>query len=108
MSEDLFNTPREELLRLADEMRQAKELLRDVSARMSRIETRMKRSFPTLFPKVPLAGTSHPRPEGQSPPTLTPEQVMSLYEELVDQGRRGELQLVHQRLAEISLADLSL
>jgi hypothetical protein len=108
MSEDLFNTPREELLRLADEIRETKELLRDVSGRMSRIETRMKRSFPTLFPKAPLAETSHAQPEGQGQPTLTPEQVMGVYEELVDQGRRGELQPVRQRLAEIGVADLNL
>jgi len=50
MTDDLFNTPTEEVNRLVAEVHETKELLRDVSSKLSHIETRLKRVFPTAFP----------------------------------------------------------
>jgi hypothetical protein len=108
MTDDLFNTPTEEVIRLVAEVRETKELLRDVSSKLSRIETRLKRVFPPAFNKKKEATTGGKMPQGQEAPTLTAEQAMTLYQELVDSARKDQLEEVRRRLLSLGVADLSL
>jgi hypothetical protein len=106
MSENLFNTPSEEVSRLAIELSETKEALRDLSSKLGRIETRLKRVFPQAFARKTTAGGQRPS-EGHEPPTLTPETAMALYEKLVEQARNDQLDQVRQELSVLNLADLS-
>ena len=107
MSEpNLFNSPTEEVKRLVEEVREAKETLRDVARALNQIETRMRRSFPSLFPKE--VARSKPTESLSEQPTLTPEQAMQVYEELVGDAKKGEQQKVQNRLAQLAQADLNL
>jgi hypothetical protein len=108
MTDDLFNTPTEEVNRLVAEVRETKELLRDVSSKLSHIETRLKRVFPTAFAKKKEATTGRKMPQDQEAPTLTAEQAMTLYQELVDSARKDQMDEVRRRLSSLGVADLSL
>jgi len=107
MSEpNLFNTPTEEITRLVEELRGAKEALRDVSRTLNQIEARIRRSFPSLFPKQ-VAGPKTSETLSERP-SLTPEQAMQVYEELVRHAKKGEQDFVQQRLSGLGPADLNL
>lgn len=108
MTDDLFNTPAEEVSRLVSELQETKQALRDLSSKLGRIETRMKRVFPSAFPKKTEPVAKRRAPAIQEPPTLTVEQAMTLYQELVDLAKKDQLAEVHRRLSSMNLADLSL
>ncbi len=108
MTDDLFNTPTEEVNRLVSELHETKEALRDLSSKLSRIETRLKRVFPSAFPKKKDAVTKKRGSAIQEAPTLTAEQAMTLYQELVDLARKDQLTEVRRRLSSMNAADLSL
>jgi hypothetical protein len=105
--ENPFNTVGEEVKRLVEEFRKTKEALREVSKRLSQIEVRMQRSFPSLMPKK----AESRREKGglaSAEPTLTPEEAMRVYDDLVELARRNNHQSVRDRLAGLGLADLNL
>ena len=108
MTGDPFNTPTEEVNRLVAEVRETKELLRELSSKLSRIETRLKRVFPPAFAKKNDEATRERVPAGRKAPTLTVGQAMILYQELVDSARKDQFEEVHRRLSSFGLADLSL
>ena len=102
---DLFNTPQEEAVRLAEELRDTKAALRDIAATLSRIETRVKRAFPSAFPK---SQPSSRHPEGaEQQSSMSAEAAMGLYNELVEQAKREGPEAVRQRLSGLALPDLS-
>ena len=51
MTDNLFNTPADEVDRLVAELSETKDALRDLSGKLTRIETRLKRVFPQAFAK---------------------------------------------------------
>jgi hypothetical protein len=105
--ESPFNTPTDEVKRLVEEFRETKEALRGVSKRLSQIEVRMQRLFPSLMPKN--AGSRREKEESAgAEPTLTPEEAMHVYDELVALARTDNHQSVHDRLGGLGLADLNL
>ena len=107
MNEDIFNTPEQEIKRLAEEIKGLKEAAQDVMRSLSRIETRMQRAFPSQYPK----GSSSKKERLSIPdkqPTLSPEQALQLYDELVQQAKRDDTHLIKERLASLNVADLSL
>jgi hypothetical protein len=106
MNEDIFNTPEEEARKLAEEIKGLREVLNDLSRTLSKIENRFQRAFPSL-PLRPVRikkGVSSVREQ----PTLTPEKALQLYDELVQQAKAGDTKTIKERLASISIADLSL
>jgi len=105
--QDLFNSPNDEVKRLVDELRETKEALRDVSRMLANIESRIRRSFPSLFPR-PLAKKRVRMEYASDQPTMTPEQATKLYEELVGQAKKDEYQTLHERLVALTLPDLNL
>lgn len=106
MTEDLFNTPTEEVDRLVMELRETKDALRELSGKLTRIETRLKRVFPRAFPARQM-GTKQKAASGQEPPTLTPESAIALYGELVELATKGQIEEVQRRLSSANLSDLS-
>jgi hypothetical protein len=102
---DLFESPQEDFKRIAAELRDIKEALREIGARLARVENRARRAFPSAFPQKPRAERG---PSAQEEPTLTAEQAMVLYSQLVDHARNGEADGVQNRLARLGIADLSL
>jgi hypothetical protein len=106
MNKDIFNTPEEEIKRLAEEIKGLKEAAQDVLRSLTRIETRMQRVFPSQYPK--RASSKKERVSiHDKRPTLTPEQALQLYDELVQQARGDDTHLIKERLASLSIADLS-
>jgi len=107
MIDNLFNTPTDEVNRLITELSETREALRDVSSRLNRIETRLKRAFPHAFANRPAKERSeNPRKE-IGVPTLTSETAQKLYEEIIEQARKSGVEDVRDRLSALSLPDLS-
>jgi hypothetical protein len=105
---EAFRTPAEELRHLLDQITELKTTLRDIAGRVSHIEQHVKRAF--RVPKSPGPQRSSarlPRPS-VSPPTLSPSQALSVFDELrpllENHGRDG----VEQRLSSLELPDLKI
>lgn len=106
MSNDLFTTPAEEVNRVAAELRETKEALRELSGNLTRIETRLKRAFPEAFSKV--RGSAKERTSaGEALTTLTSDAAKALYEELVEEARKSGFESARERLAGFSVPDLA-
>lgn len=103
----LFNTPHEEAVRLAEELRDTKAALRDIAASLNRIEARVRRAFPSAFPK---REPKPKRPSGldQQQPSMSAEAALDLYNELVEQTKRDGVEAVRQRLTTVALPNLAL
>jgi hypothetical protein len=96
----------EDVEALAHEMRDLKEVLREVSGKLGRIEKRLRTFFPDSFPdKSQKEKTPDLR---ESAPSITPQQALDFYSELVALARSGKEQEVEARTAKLALADLAL
>lgn len=105
--QDIFNTPEQEIVVLAKELSEIKDVLRELTRKLSRIEARANRAFPSAFikPAGNPKGTSF---EASSEPTMTTEQIMHLYDEVVDLAKGGKFEEVRGRLETLEFADLNL
>ena len=105
---DVFSTPEETIKQLSLELREVRDLLREAVSKLSRIETRARRVFPSAFPPTTKQG----RGPGQSPAegtsTISPEQALQIYDEVVVLARTGKPEEVERRLASIATPDLVL
>jgi hypothetical protein len=106
-SQDVFNTPEQDVVLLAKELNEIKEILRDLSRKLSRIEDRASRAFPSAFPK-PVTKPKGERSRKLSHPTMSAEQAMRLYDEVVDEAKGGNMEKVRSRLEAMESADLNL
>lgn len=98
---------REDVEALAGEMRDLKEVLREVSGKLGRIEKRLRAFFPDSFPqnKTRKEPSSNLR---ESAPTITAQQALDIYTELVTLARSGQEQEIASRAAKLDIADLAL
>lgn len=107
MSEHTEAPQREDVEILAREITELKEVLRDVSGKLGRMEKRLRLFFPASFP-------SNERREGKKEehqgnlPAMTSEQRLALYSELLELGRSGQQLPLENRLEKISTEDLAL
>lgn len=106
MNNDIFNTPLEEVKRLFEEIKEVKNTLIDLSRKISHIETRVKRAFPAAYPTDSLKEKKSLQVDRQ--PSLTTDQALHLYDELVSQVGRGDISLVKERLSSMNIAVLNL
>jgi hypothetical protein len=97
---------REDVEALAGELQDLKEIVREVSGKLGRIEKRLRLFFPQSFP-IPAPKQSK-TPVGDVPPTITPQQALGLYSELLEMARTGREQQVEARVAGMDLPDLAL
>ncbi len=105
-NQDVFNTPEQEAAVLIKEIGEIKEVLRELSRKLSRIESRASRAFPSVARK------SIGRPKGKnsevsSDPTMTVDEVMRLYDEMVDLAKGGKTENIHERLGSLELSNLN-
>jgi hypothetical protein len=89
---------------LAAELHGVREALGELSRRLAQIETRVKRVFPAAF--RPKEKRARPGANSAERATLSPEQALQLYEELVAGVRRGAIEDVRSRLMSVGVADL--
>jgi hypothetical protein len=106
--QDVFNTPEQEAKLLAGEIHEVKEVLRELSRKLSRIESRAKRAFPAAFPKPPSRVKGTTSRTTSAIPTMTAEQVIRVYDEVVDQARGGNIKEARERLESMEIPDLNL
>jgi hypothetical protein len=107
MTDDLFNTPSDEVSRLVKELTETKEALRELSGKLARIETRLSRVFPQAFAKAATDRKKEKQSKTGEPTTLTANTAMVLYEQLVEDARNNRFEEVRQRLSSLSVPDLS-
>ncbi len=103
----MFRTPEEEVKELVKELRELKDVLREISSKVAHIEARAKRAFPAAFPKAPPEPRS-PAPKITDPPTISPQEALKLYDDLVAMAKQGDKEEVQNRLKTMGLPDLAL
>lgn len=92
---------------LAGELRDLKDILREVSGKLGRIERRLRLFFPESFPK----SERHKEKElelHEPTATINSQQALDLYSELVEIARTGKEQQLEARMASMGIADLAL
>ena len=90
---------------LVDEIGELKEILREVSKKLTRIETQVKRGVLSAGSKTSEAPTIT---NVSKPANLSPENVLEAYEELRLQAKNGNEEEVRQKLSAMSATDLNL
>jgi hypothetical protein len=104
----MFHSPEEVAKELAQEIREFKEVLRDISRKLGQMETRAKRAFPSAFPPAPRRRASKGESTVAEQPTLSPDDALRVYDELVQLARANSRDQVQQRLESMGLPDLAL
>ena len=110
MNNELFRTPDEEITQLLEEINGMKQVIRDISGKLGRIEKRLKVSFPSaVTTKVTMAkkktGAS---PKVRQEPSITPEEAKSRYEQWVELEHDQQTAVIQHELSELSLPNLLL
>jgi len=105
-SENFFRTREEELARLNTELGDVKELMRDISSRVSQIERHVKRAF--AVPESTKPALAKPKGVGPDRPSISPEQALEFFRELTDLSRENGSAAIEERLEGMSIADLKL
>lgn len=103
----MFRTQEEEVMELAKELRELKDVLREISSKVTQIEARVKRTFAATFPKG-TAGRRFPGPKVTDPPTISPQEALKVYNDLVGMAKQGNKGEVQRRLEIMGLPDLAL
>lgn len=103
----MFRTPEEEVKELVKELRELKDVLREISSKVAHIDARAKRSFPAAFPKA-QAGPRVSGPKIKDPPTISPQEALKLYDDLLAMAKQGDKEEVQNRLKTMGLPDLAL
>ncbi|HEY3353160.1 MAG TPA: hypothetical protein VGQ83_07940 [Polyangia bacterium] len=106
--EPTFRTPVQELENLTQEIREIKELLRDLAGRVGRIEQHAKRAFGVTAPagqrRPPSRGA--PRPATPVESSLTRDEALKQFDELTHLWVERGGGAVERRLADLDLPDL--
>lgn len=98
----------EETLNLVDEIGEIKEILREVSRKLTRIETQVKRGVTSAASKTSDFQNSQTAADVKKPANLPAEQVLQVYEELRLKAKNGKEQEVKAKLLTMSATDLNL
>lgn len=104
----MFRTPEEETRELAKEIREMKDILREISRKLGQIEVRAKRVFPAAFSNSPSQGARISIPKLSDPPTISPQEALKIYDDLVKMAKEGSKEEVQRRLETMGLPDLAL
>ena len=98
----------EETVQLVDEIGELKEILREVSRKLTRIETKVKRAGIAAASKTSELSNSQATADVQKPVNLSAENVLEVYEELRLKAKNGKEQEVREKLLAMSATDLNL
>lgn len=102
---DILAAAEQESAGLVDEIGELKEILREVSKKLTRIETQVKRGVISAKSKTSESPTIA---NVTKPVNLSPENVLEAYEELRLQAKNGNEEEVRQKLSAMSATDLNL
>jgi hypothetical protein len=106
--EEMFQTPDEVAREVAREIRETKDILRDISRKLGWLETRVKRAYPSAFPPAPAGNKGRQASRVAEQPTLSPQQALEIYDQLVQLAKSESREQVRHRLESVSLPDLAL
>ena len=98
----------EETVQLVEEISELKEILREVSRKLTRIETQVKRGVTSAASKTSDFQNSQTAADVKKPANLPAEQVLQVYEELRLKAKNGKEQEVREKLLTMSATDLNL
>ncbi|HAT14678.1 MAG TPA: hypothetical protein DCS91_14890 [Microcoleaceae bacterium UBA11344] len=98
----------EETVQLVEEISELKEILREVSRKLTRIETQVKRGATSAASKTSELPNSQTAADVKKPANLPAEQVLQVYEELRLKAKNGKEQEVREKLLTMSATDLNL
>jgi len=90
---------------LVEEIGELKEILRDVSRKLTRLETQVKRGVLSAGSKTPDIPTGA---DVNKPANLSAANVLEIYEELRLQAKNGNEEEVRKKLLAMSATDLNL
>lgn len=112
MSEqEFFRNKEEELERLTQEIADLKSTMKEMAASLARIEKHVKRSFgiaPKNKPSVKGKSTNSNLTKKKEEPTITPEEALSIFDDLAKIGDDNKLARIEGKLREMSSANLRL
>jgi len=98
----------DETSQLVDEISELKEILREVSKKLTRIETKVRRGAIPATPKISESTVSQPDETTDKPTNLSAEQVIQIYEQLRLKAKNGKEEEVRKKLLSMTATDLSL
>lgn len=98
----------DESSQLVDEISELKEILREVSRKLTRIETKVKRGGISATTKVSEPTVSQPDETTDKSAGLSAEQVIQIYEQLRLKAKNGKEEEVRKKLLSMTATDLSL
>ena len=101
-----FRTTEEEVSRMLDELAVLRELLREISGRLSRLEMRAKRAFPAVV--VTRKETKRANNGRNLLPQITAAEALQIYDHVVEEARAGEHKKATDLLEQLPLPDLLL
>lgn len=104
---DDFRTPPEEVQHLLAEIATVKGSLRDIADKVSKLERHVRRVFRVPATEGRPSRVRQPR-EPLGPPTLSPAEVLQLFDELAPLLDRDGREAVEGRLSGVGLPDLRL
>lgn len=105
--EEMFQPDREEIMELSDEVAEIKAIMREISRKLTRIETQLKGGL-TSVSKTSESKVFQSNVDGKKAEKLSPEQVLEVYEELRLKAKAGNEEEVKQKLSDMNLTDLNL
>lgn len=103
----MFRTQDEEIKELTKELRELKDVLRDISSKVAQIERRVHRSIPAAFPKQPSPRRGQV-PKLSEPASISSQEALAMYDELVRLAKERKKEAVRRQLEEMPLPDLAL
>ena len=98
----------DETSQLVDEISELKEILREVSKKLTRIETKVRRGAIPATPKISESTVSQLDETTDKPANLSAEQVIQIYEQLRLKAKNGKEEEVRKKLLSMTATDLSL
>ena len=98
----------DETSQLVDEITELKEILREVSKKLTRIETKVRRGAIPATPKISESTVSQLDETTDKPANLSAEQVIQIYEQLRLKAKNGKEEEVRKKLLSMTATDLSL
>lgn len=98
----------EETVQLVDEIGELKEILREVSRKLTRIEAKVKRGVPAAVSKTAELPNSQAAADVKKPANLSADNILQVYEELRLTAKNGNEQEMREKLLTLSATDLNL
>jgi len=105
---DIFFTREQEAKRLNNELFEIKEILREITRKISSIESRARRAYPSVFPKKKIPKEAKTQKISADVAALNKEQLFHLFDEVVQRTKDGDWENAKKMFDDISYPDLNL